>query len=681
MKENTIWLPRTGAWRCCASTGILASWTLVATLALGWVGDRVRAGESPEDEAVETIEIVVPARILDQPLYAPFRREGTVRESSRPAYVVDREEMEAQGARTVQEALKYIPGLQTDGTAGGQLGAVSAQFSRGTRSAQVLILLDGRPINDFNGGSFDLSNLTTNAIDRIEYVPGGGSTLYGSNAVGGTINIVTRQPSEAFEVETELGFGSFGYDRQVARISGGDAEIGYAIGYERTQSDSDFPFELDSIDLDGDRENADVLYDNFDAKLRANLGDRTTLTLSALHLNKDFGVAGGIPIPGSPVAGFNALTNDDAQLSNELLADVTLESRLGAGEESVLSVKLYADRLLSENRFSNFLDERQRSQFERDAFGVQATHSWQLAANQNLTYGGDFRRTTATSETFTFATGETEENYDEALSQGALFALYQVNFSPDFSVNVGVRQDFNNLDDSSPTSPSAGARLALSNSTVLRANYAESFRTPTAVDLFFPGFGNPDLEPERGQSFDVGIDQSLGDFGLLRLTFFINQVEEAIVFDFDSSLPQNIGEVETEGLEASLNFRVFRNVYLFANYTLNQSEITENPDASVIGNELNFTDADSFNAGIALETPRGIYIGLLVHSIGDRFTDLLNTEELPSYTTVDLKLRWPVSPDVTVSASLDNIFDERYEVFPGFPGISRNFRVGVKTNW
>ncbi len=234
----------------------------------------------------EEIDITVTGEILDQPVYAPFRQEGTVRDSSRPVYVIDRQQIEAQGARTVQEALKYVPGIIGDGTAGGQLGALSSQFIRGGNSAQVLILLDGRPMNDvgFFGG-FDLSEFTTDNVERIELLPGGGSTLYGSDALGGVINIITRAPAdEKPEVTLRAAVGSFGLNEQGIQARGRSGDFGWSVGYNRTQAENDFPFKIDRIGLQAKRDNADVLYNNLNLKLEGQLGDRNKLTFSALYI-------------------------------------------------------------------------------------------------------------------------------------------------------------------------------------------------------------------------------------------------------------------------------------------------------------------------------------------------------------------------------------------------------------
>jgi len=623
-------------------------------------------------------EIIIIEQILDQPVFTPFRREGTLREASRPAYVVTQEQIQAQGARTIQEALKFVPGLITDGTAGGQLGAQSSQFARGTRTGQVLILLDGRPINEFNQGGVDLSSFTADFVDRIEYVAGGGSTLYGSNAVGGVINIITAQPPEqGFQTSANLQIGSFGYNQQSVQTRGRVGDFGYVLGFNRTRSLSDFPFTIPSANVSGDRANADVLYENLNLTLTGDVGDRNRIIFSTLFLNKDLGVPGGVPIPTPGSTGaFNQLTENTRQRTTDLFNTLTWESRLGEGDDSLLTVRLGVDfsdfDFLENNRLS-------RRETYQTGFSLQVQHNWAFTETQRIVYGADFRRTTARSRVLNIPTGNRNVTFDDDLNQGAVFAFYEVDLSPQFSLNLGLRQDFNTLADGSVTSPAAGFRWQVSPSTSLRGNYARSFRVPTAGDLFFAPFNNPNLKPETGNSFDIGIDQQLGNFGLIRFTTYYNRVNQAIIFDFATFTPQNLGKVELIGFEIAANFKLSRDVFLFTNYTHNDSNILSDPNRAIVGNRLNFTDADTFNLGLSYETPSGFYGAVLVRLVGQRFTNTANTESLPSYTTVDLKLRVPLGDGIALNASLDNLFDERFEVFPGFPGLSRNFRLGV--NW
>ena len=670
-------------------TKISVSLTLLSFLLVS----PVLAGETPHSQSSETLaqaededvlRINVVDSILDQPVYSPFRREGTVREATQPVYVINREQIEAQGARTVDEALRYLPGVLSEGTAGGQLGAQSGQFIRGNGSSQTLILLDGRPINELGGfGAFDLSNFTTDAVEQIEMLPGGGSVLYGSSAIGGVINIITRRPLAEAGVETTAGFdiGSFGYNAQTIQVRGNTGTVDWTLGYNRTDSDNDFPFRLTTTDFEDTRTNAEVLYNNLNFQLAANLNERNRLRLGALYLTKDLGVPGGVPVPGSIAGGFNGLTADDNQYTENLLLDLTYEAELGQGDDSLLTARVFSDFVdttFTDPVADNSFESPSEDNIEQTSLGGQLQHAWQFASNQNITYGIDYRNVQTENETPALLTGDTTTNYDDSINQTGIFARYQADITPRIGVNAGIRQDFNDLADGSFTSFNLGTRIALSDTTNLRANFGRNFRVPTLADLFFAPFNNPDLEPETSLGFDVGIDQEIGDRGLFRFTFYRTEVDDAINFDLASFTPQNIGRVESIGIETELNYQVFDDIFAFANYTWNRPEIKDGPNPDDNGNSVPFTNADSFNLGVAYEPGDGVYLALFLHSISDVFVDRGNLEELDNRTTVDFKLRLPLSDAWALNASMNNVFDEQYEEFPGFPGVGRSIQVGVR---
>ncbi|MGB7415566.1 MAG: TonB-dependent receptor, partial [Thermosynechococcaceae cyanobacterium] len=509
--------------------------------------------------------------------------------------------------------------------------------------------------------------------------------LYGSDALGGVINIITRDPADAKpEVTLRAAVGSFGLNEQGIQARGRSGDFGWSVGYNRTQAQNDFPFEIDRIGLQSKRDNADVLYNNLNLKLEGQLGDRNQLTFSALYLNKDFGVAGGVPIPGS-IGEFNALTPLARQQTEELLLDLTWQSQLDRAGNSQLTSRIFADLLDYDFDNPDPAAFGTRDNVNRRSIGAQVQHNWKIAKNQTLTYGFDYRNTQAQNTTFNYGLGTTNVNYDGDIDQGALFARYDLNVTPNFNLNFGLRQDFNSLASGSFTSPSVGVRLAVSPSTVLRANYAKSFRAPQVVNLdglaAFNVVGNPDLEPERGDSFDIGIDQSLGKNGLLRLTFFANTISNLINFQFGSpSTYENIGKVRTLGLEADLNVRLAKHFYAFANYTLNEPEIIRDRDPTIEGNDLSFRGADTLNVGLAYER-KGIYAAAIVRYLSSYFVNNTNTESLPGYTTMDLKLRFPIGKTFAFTGSLDNLFDQQYEQFPGFPAVGRTFRLGISATF
>ena len=641
------------------------------------------------EEKEADIEINVIEKLLNEPVFSPFRQEGTVKDSTRPIYVITGEEMEAQGARTIREALKFLPGILGDGTVGTEVNALSGQLIRGSNTGQVLILLDGRPINNVGSGGFDLSEFTTNNIQRVEVLPGGGSTLYGSDAIGGVINIITRRPTEKITTEAKVNFGAYGLNQQSIQNSGKKGDISWVVGYNRTQAENNYPFSIPEANFSGTRKNNDALYNNFDVKLEADLGKRNTLSFSTLYLNKEQGTPGGVSIP-FPVNGqgfFNSLTDKNRKYTDQVLTDLTWNSKLGGGDDSLLTARVYGDFL--NTRF----DPSGSSRFETNqtSYGIQTTHSWNFAKNQSLVYGFDYRTVNVRNTSFSYSTNKETLNYDNDINQGALFAKYEVALIPNLTVNLGLRQDFSTLVNGSVTSPSVGTKFAVSDSTTLRANYIQNFRVPTIANLFNvnpSNIGNPELKPERGDSYDIGIDQKLGDIGLLRLTFFKNSVSDTIAFkrlippvNGNTGTWENIGLVETTGIEASLNLQLAKNVYTFVNYTANDPRILKSSNAAEIDKELRFAGADKLNLGVSYENPQGLYLGLLMNSLNGYPTNNTNTEFLSGYTTFDFKLRVPLSDKLVVTGSLENLFNQRYQLFPGFPDGGRGFQVGLSSTF
>jgi len=658
------------------------------------VSNKITQNTSADTKEKEAdIEINVIEELLNEPVFSPFRQEGTVKDSTRPIYVITGEEMEAQGARTVREAIKFLPGILGDGTVGTEVNALSGQLIRGSNTGQVLILLDGRPINNAGSGGFDLSEFTTNNIQRIEVLPGGGSTLYGSDAIGGVINIITRRPTEKITTEAKFNIGAYGLNQQSIQNSGKKGDISWVVGYNRTQAENNYPFSIPEANFSGTRKNNDTLYNNFNLKLEADLGKRNTLSFSTLYLNKEQGTPGGVPIP-SPVNGqgfFNSLTDKNRKYTDQILTDFTWNLKLGDGDDSLLTAKVYGDFLNTRFDPSGSVSSQNRFQTNQSSYGIQTTHSWNFAKNQSLVYGFDYRNVNVRNTSFSYSTNKETLNYDNDINQGALFTKYEVVLIPNLTVNVGLRQDFSSLVNGSVTSPSVGTKYAVSDSTTLRANYIQNFRVPTIANLFNvnpSNIGNPELKPERGDSFDIGIDQKLGNIGLARLTFFKNNVSDTIAFkrltppvNGNTGTWENIGLVETTGIEATLNLQVAKNIYTFVNYTANDPRIFKSSNAAEINKELRFAGADKLNLGVSYETPQGLYLGLLMNSLNGYPTNNTNTEFLSGYTTFDFKLLVPLSDKLVVTGSLENLFNQRYQLFPGFPDGGRGFQVGLSSTF
>jgi vitamin B12 transporter len=655
----------------------------------------------PEEE-----EITITGRVLDKPVFSPFRQEGTVKDATRPAYVITKEEIKAQGARNIRETLKYLPGVLGDGTVGTDVNALSGQFIRGSNTGQVLILLDGRPINNLGSGGFDLSEITTDIVERVEVLPGGGSTLYGSDAIGGIINIITTRPQAGFNGNIGVTVGDLGFDEQRLSLGGKLENLSWILSYNRIQADGEYKFSIPEANFKGVRANNDTLFNNLRGGLELKLTPRSKLNFNVLYLGKDQGVPGGVPTP-KPVSGqgfFNTLTDNNRKFTDETLLDLSFEQQLGLGNDSTFSIRVNRDltntRFDSRTAFAETLSSgpggvvtksvipqtQRRFETRQKSLGFQAQHAWKFAPNQTITYGFDYRNTGVKSIITNLRTNVEQTNYDDAIGQGAIFGQHIWDISPNFRTSLGLRQDFSSLAKGGATSPSVGFKWSLGDTT-LRGNYIRNFRTPTISNLFSTNptnIGNPDLKPETGDSSDIGFDQKLGEIAFLRVTGFQNTISNVIAFqriapavNGVSGTWTNIGEVRTRGIETTLNVKLARNVYAFANYTLNDPVIRKDSNAATIGKELRFAGADKLGLGLSYENPGGWFASLLLNSLSAYPTDNLNTESLPGYTTVDARILVPLgSKDVTLNAGVENIFDRKYQLFAGFPNAGRTFRVG-----
>jgi vitamin B12 transporter len=671
------------------------------------------ATEQPSQTAIKQSEkdpdsdftLTVPGRIQRQPVSTPFRSDGVVQDATRPIYVIDRQQIEQRGARTVREALRFLPGVLGDGTVGTEVGALSGQFIRGSNSNQVLILLDGRPINNLGSGSFDLSQIKSEAVERIELLPGGGSVLYGSDAIGGTINIISRVPSSgAVQGSAKIAFGSNGFNEQAINLSGSIAkDTNFNLGYSRVQAQNNFAFSIPEANFQGVRVNNESLFNNVNFRLDSKLSKRTDISFSALYLPIAVGVPGGVPIP-DPVNGqgfFNTLTDNNRRFNDQLLTDVTLKTKLGNADDSLVTARLYVDLTNSRNDSRTaFADQlvgtsptlQNRPQLQRRfesrqrSIGTQIQNSWKITPTQNLTTGFDYRSTSVRSIFGPLDNGTL--NFDSSISQGAIFAQYIVDLSPQFTATAGLRQEFSTLVNGSVTTPALGTKYRIGEDTTLRANYVRNFRLPTISNLFGlnpTNVGNPGLRPEIGDSYDFGIDQKIGRNSLMRLTYFNNTISDLIAFQrITPALPngvsgtwQNLGTVQTQGLEAAFDTQLAPNLFASIGYTLNDPRILSSVNAGENGRELRFAGADKLTAGLWYENASGWYSGITLNSLGSYPTNNTNTEFLGGYTTFDFRLKAPISAQLSATAGVENIFDQRFQLFPGFPDGGRTFQVGL----
>jgi len=578
------------------------------------------------------------------------RSDETLNNATRTTYVVTRSELVRNGYRTIGEALQDVPALNV--LSYGPLGANVNYGIRGSESAQVLVLVDGLPAPGSFDNTVELGNLPATGVERIEIVEGGGSTLYGSGAVGGIINVITQRVAAA---AAALEVGSFGERRleldtphvQIARTIATNA---YALPDGSVRPDSDYASSAVHAGISG-------RLGSFDVVLRAGLeSDR-------------LGAPGsfGFESPTSREADVNANANVVA-VRKGAQSETTVQ--LGAARQQIA---FGCDAATDPNCFlagPSFDTENRVDVSARDVVA---------AANSQLLYGVDLSRGTVRSDTGSAVSVN-------ALAQAAAYVQRKIRTAWG-SWYYGARGE---RDGSlgGEISPSAGVLVRLSNDASLKVNAATAFRAPNASELYFPGYGNPALAPERSQVWDASISDARV-LGGLSLGWFANRTRDLIVatpvkagggcepdpssFTYEAC---NIGRTLVQGF--TLEMRTSRYRGFAATLNLTNLYLAQNLDTNT-----RMPNQPPVTANVRLDyTAHGPSVleswGVWVHTSGARGvvdpSQPLFYQPAP-YTTVNAYLRVRAGGHGVMALRGYNLGNERYAAVGGYPMPGRSFAV------
>lgn len=543
--------------------------------------------------------------------------------------VVDSDAIERRQSALVVDLLRTLPGVAV--TQSGSPGKVASLFVRGASSAQTLVLLDGIVLNDPVLGAFDWSTPAIAGLDRVEVARGPFSALWGSSAMGGVVQLVTRTPAGR-----ELAGRAEAGSNELARLA-----IGAAA-----------PFGRLAVDFAGDLRRGDGEVDNdfFDA-------DQGQLRLDVTALEGlRFGVLGrgADAETGLPYDFFGTPSPRRLQTSESRLIALPFDWSRGDW-----SVEAHWARTDSELDIEDTDDPFAASanQAERDQARLEL--AWAPATALTIAGGVERGRESAsTSSAFGPGLERARQTTDAAFAEVGWRARR-------FRIDVGARRDEHSAF-GAETSLRGGAVVELAPAVRLRASYGESFRAPSLGDLFFPGFGNPELRAEQGESWEVGVEAGAGAL-TGRVIGFRTDFEDLIQFSFASFLPENIGRARSEGIEGSLEARGRRWRGLAAATWLEATDLAtglplpRRPEWSVslVADRL----ATRWSAGVT------------ARYTGER--DDVGGVPLDDYAVVDLRASWTALEWLAPFARVENLFDERYEEAVGFPAPGRGFAVGV----
>jgi vitamin B12 transporter len=556
--------------------------------------------------------------------------------------VVTREEIEKHEAVVVSDVLRSVPGL--DVTQYGTPGSLTSLFTRGTNSNQTLVLVDGVRLNSPYFGGYDWSAQTTENIDRIEIVRGPFSALYGSDAIGGVVQIFTRPGAEGVSGRATGEAGNQGQGQGSAFVSAGEGPFSAAASYRYTA-------------FNGEGPNTDWRQRNGSASLQARLGDSGRIGVEWGLLDGEVGNPGAIGGFGYPSSarGFThesrisvpaSFALSDANHLEVLLGGVRSEpaySDPAGGFESQTDARTFQARVsdtarLGAHTLSAFASWERWKVSDESNFGINLDNSqttlWGLGAQDTVALGA-----------FTLTAGLRYDHY----------TTYGDAWSPRGTISW----------------------LSADKLWKVRASGGTGFRAPSIGELYYPFSGNRNLKPEKSISAEVGGERYFGRGGRAEVSVFWNDLKDLIVYDFGTNMDINIGHARTYGAELGWQQTIVPELAVYLSYMYLKTKDLETDEPLLRRPENGVTLGVSWMPIPTVNiSPRLLYVGSRADTdpgTGDPITD-------PSYLRLDLVARWQVIPNLAPYVRMVNLTNHAYQEVAGYPAAGRlgSFGLDVK---
>jgi vitamin B12 transporter len=594
------------------------------------------AQDIPDDDAPE---LVVTATRVAQP----------ASEVGQAVTVIDRAEIERRQTTVVSDLLATTPGVTV--TRNGTLGALTGVRIRGAESDQTLVVIDGVRVNDpsSTGGGFDFGNLLSSSVERIEILRGPNSVPWGSQAIGGVVNIITAAPTEGLQARANAEYGYADSMFASAGVSGKTGPVSGSLtgGYLRTDGISSA---ADGTERDG--------YRQYGATGRLGIEFTPGIGLDLRGYFADSRVAlDGFPAPTYELA-------DDAEYAKtqEVYGYAGLHANFADGRFN--------------NRVAFTIADVDRDNYD-PAFGADPSFIGR-GRSERYEYQGDFRPLDQVRIVAGVERENSRFNDGFTYTDTGITSVYgQLIVKPldILTLTGGVRND-DHEDFGNHTTFGANAALALRTGTTVRASYSEGFKAPTLYQLY-SDYGTRSLDPETARNFDVGVEQALLDNrARVGITYFDRRTRNQIDFDLGTFTYQNIARAEADGVEVSLALRPVDALNLTANYSYIH---TENRSVGVnFGNDLARRPRQTASVSADYRFPFGLSIGGTVTMVDDSFDDVGNTVRLDGYAVGSVRAEVPINDRIAIYGRVDNVTDASYQTVTGYGTYGRAAYGGVR---
>jgi vitamin B12 transporter len=580
--------------------------------------------------------------------------------------VLDTQTMTERQSVTVSDLLRQTPGVSV--TRNGGVGTATSVSIRGADSDQTVALIDGIKLNDPSspGGGFNFGSLLIGNIARIEVLRGAQSVLWGSQAIGGVVNLITRQPTEQLAVNARAEGGSFGTGQGYANVSGKFGPVSASVGGGYYTSDGISTF-AGGKEKDGFR--------NYSANgsLGIALAENVSIDLRGFYTNGRTEIDGGFPLQDTReygeaeqwigYAGLNAALFDgkfrnrigfahtDSDRRNTDPDGDPTETFRGIGRNDRLEYQGVVD--LSDAVFATFGAEREISRFSTSSYGGPVTKG-----------------------------------------RARLFSVYgQLAVTPitGLTATAGVRHDDHNVFGGETTFSGSGVYSPNDGATQFRASYSEGFKAPTLYQLQSE-YGNKALTPERSRGWDAGITQKALDGAIeASATWFHRNTRDLVTFvscatavgicvDRPNGTYDNIARTRAQGLEVALLLKPVEALTVSASYTYLDATDRSTGSANY-GRDLARRPGDSVTVNADYQWGFGLKTGATITAVGDSFDNASNARRLDGYVLTDVRAAFPIGDHFEIYGRVENVFDAGYQTINNYGQPGRGAFGGIRLTY
>lgn len=593
-----------------------------------------------------------PAYVMEELIVTATRAPWPLARLPKSVTVFTAEEIAARGLRTVHDLLREVPSLNV--VQAGSWGSQTSVFLRGGNSNHLLVLLDGVPVNSPTTAAFNWTHLSLDNVERVEVVSGPQSTLYGSEALAGVVNIITRTGRES--PSTVRGMVRTGKDEWFEEHLGLTTSVeGAAVSLGLSRLDVEGPFPHDRYGTTTLSAKADFL---------ATGTQRLTLFTRLHTADKDLPAVPGRF--GDP----NQEQSDDFRQ-----VGVAWELELAPWWRYRLRLAVADEEFEFNNPPDEVSDFSLFSTIDTRILNGEIQQTFTPHRDLYVVVGGEWE------ELEGVAFSNFGRTFDEDLVNRALFGQIQAVFLDRFSGVAGLRWD-DHSEFGSDLNGEVGLAIQLPLDAKVRGTVSSGFRAPSINELFFPGFGNPDLEAEESDGWEVGLSKTFLDGRVfLEGAYYQNDFEDLIVAvqDAETGLfrPENVREAETEGIEVRVRIQPIEAFTIEA-----QISDGEAVDRTTDQQLLRRPETQG-SLAIQYTHPRWGTLHLRGLFVGERpdFGEV----SLRDYQRVDLALALPLlkatpgRPSLGLNLRFENLLNERYEEAGGFPAPRFQYVVGLSS--